>query len=622
MTILRQYRSFFGGFAGIFLLTLSALSFLLVSCENTPPERLLTLDEKWGFDQDIFRIQIEAALQQSAGEVFHDSVTVAERESLMAFYRTRNFTPVLLLSFDDTALFNSLITSLQNAGSHGLKPEEYKIKNILSYIAAAFTNDSISAEQRHKSLALAELSLASGVTKYVSHLKYGRINPKSIFASDYAIPVADSANRVYLEPLQSENILEYIEQNEFRDERYNNLRMAVPYYEELKTHKWKKIPYFSKKMKAGDSDTHFPMIAERLNQLDFFDTTGIDIHSQVIYDSNLVKALTQFQEERGLVADGIPGKSTIDWLNVTPDEYLQKIYLSLERYRWTTYTDSADYLLVNIPAFMVYMYKEGMMTGEIKVCTGKKRSKYYTDQLARFKKTRNIKYRPEDWETPQLYSEISHVILNPTWTVPPSIIREELYNEYRKDTTYLLRKKFKVYLDNKEVNPEEVDLRNYAPENVPYSFVQSPDPYNALGRLKFIFQNKFGVYLHDTPTRPPFGYANRAVSHGCVRVEKPYLLAEYLLRNHQQWNLDYVKIETGVKVADKEIVKEYYQNRKQLRQVNKEEKTTTVKLEKKIALFIDYYTSWVNEKGRVQFRDDIYEKDKLLSTALGYSTGI
>lgn len=262
------------------------------------------------------------------------------------------------------------------------------------------------------------------------------------------------------------------------------------------------------------------------------------------------------------------------------------------------------------------------MTGEIKVCTGKKRSKYYTDQLARFKKTRNIKYRPEDWETPQLYSEISHVILNPTWTVPPSIIREELYNEYRKDTTYLLRKKFKVYLDNKEVNPAEVDLRNYAPENVPYSFVQSPDPYNALGRLKFIFQNKFGVYLHDTPTRPPFGYANRAVSHGCVRVEKPYLLAEYLLRNHQQWNLDYVKIETGVKVADKEIVKEYYQNRKQLRQVNKEEKTTTVKLEKKIALFIDYYTSWVNEKGRVQFRDDIYEKDKLLSTALGYSTGI
>lgn len=618
---LRQIRPFMGRFTGILLITLSSFSLLLISCEETPPEPIPTLNKLMGFEQDLFMLKIESVLQNTIDEIYHDSVTVAERESLMTFYRSRNFSPVLLISFEDTILFHSLLSSLQNSGSHGLNPQDYNTNNIASFYQEAFTKDSISAEERHRSLASAEISLASGVLKYISHLKYGRINPKNIFDSDYAIPVGDSATRVYLEPLQSEDILEYIAQTEFRDERYNNLRLAVPYYEELKTHEWKKIPYFSKKMKAGDSDTHFPMIAERLNQLDFFDTTGIDIHSQVIYDSNLVKALTQFQEERGLAPDGIPGKSTIDWLNVTPDEYLQKIYLSLERYRWTTYTDSSDYLLVNIPAFTVYMYEEGKLTGEIKVCTGKKRSKYYADQLARYKKTRNIRHRPDDWETPQLYSEISHVILNPTWTVPPSIIREELYNEYRKDTTYLLRKKFKVYLNNEEVNPSEVDLRNYSPEKIPYSFVQSPDPFNALGRLKFIFQNRFGVYLHDTPTRLPFGYANRAVSHGCVRVEKPYLLAEYLLRNHSRWNLDYVKIETGVKVADKEVVKEYYQNRKQLRQVDNKEKTTTVKLEKKIALFIDYYTSWVNEKGRVQFRDDIYEKDRLLGAALGYSAG-
>lgn len=619
---LRLYCQFLVRKKGFFILFLSVFSFFLYSCEETPPERIPTLNERMGYDKDIFMLQIESCLNQEQSNIFHDSVTAAERDSIISFYRSRHFTPALLFSFEDTSLFNFLLTSLKGAGSHGLKPEEYNTLKISAFFENAFSRDSLPPDERHKFLALAELSMASGLAKYVSHLRYGRLNPKNIFDSDYAIPVIDSADRVFLEPLQSDNIKELLQQTEFRDERYNSLRMAVPYYAELKTHEWKKIPYFSRKMKAGDRDSDFPLIAERLNQLDFFDTTGIDIRSQVIYDSNLVKALTQFQEERGLVPDGIPGKSTIDWLNVTPDEYLQKIYLSLERYRWTTYTDSSDYLLVNIPAFTVYMHEGGTVSGEIKVCTGKKRSKYYQDQLDRYKKTLKLKHKPEDWETPQLYAEISHVVLNPTWTVPPSIIREELYSEYRKDTTYLVRKKFKVYRDNEEMDISQIDLRNYDPENIPYSFVQSPDPFNALGKLKFIFQNRFGVYLHDTPTRAPFGYANRAVSHGCVRVEKPYMLAEYLLRNHSKWNLDYVKIETGVKVADKDIVKEYYQNRKQLRQVDNKEKTTTVKLDKKVILFIDYYTAWVDQNGKVQFREDVYNKDLILSGALFNPAGV
>lgn len=614
MDIFRHFRLLDGRFGRILLLTLIPLSFTLLSCEETPPERIPTLNERMGFDGDLYMLQIEAVLKQAGDEVFHDSVTTAEEDSIISFYRGRSFTPVLLTSFSDTSLFNSLFESLRNSASHGLNPEEYNVKIISSYFSAAFTKDSIAPDKRHKFLALAELTLGSGVLKFVSHLRFGRLDPKTIFDSDFAIPLPDSAMRGYLDPFRARGIKEYVHQAEFRNERYNRLRLAVVEFEALKTLQWKKIPYFSKKMKAGDSSSHFPLIAERLNQLNFFDTTGIDVTKYYIYDSALVKAVVWFQEERGLAADGVPGKATIDWLNVTPEEYIQKIYLSLERFRWTTYEDSSDYLLVNIPAFMLLMYADGSLYGEIKVCTGKKRSKYYNEQLARYKKTYNLRLKPDDWETPQLFSQVSHVILNPTWTVPPSIIREELYSEYRKDTTYLVRKRFKVYLNNQELDPSEVDLRNYSPEKIPYSFVQSPDPFNALGRLKFIFQNKFGVYLHDTPTRLPFSYGSRAVSHGCVRVEKPYQLAEYLLRNHSKWNLDYVKIETGLKVQDKEIVKSYYENRKQLRQVTDKEKTTTVTLEKRVSLFIDYYTAWVDQKGRVQFREDVYDKDKLLKT--------
>jgi murein L,D-transpeptidase YcbB/YkuD len=128
--------------------------------------------------------------------------------------------------------------------------------------------------------------------------------------------------------------------------------------------------------------------------------------------------------------------------------------------------------------------------------------------------------------------------------------------------------------------------------------------------------NKFGVYLHDTPTRGPFSRSYRAVSHGCVRVEKPFQLAEFLLRNNSKWNLDYIKIETGFAVPDKTKVAEYKLIRSELRRNSSFGKTTEVKLEQHIPVFIDYFTAWVNDEGTVNFRNDVYDKDKILKQYL------
>ena len=304
----------------------------------------------------------------------------------------------------------------------------------------------------------------------------------------------------------------------------------------------------------------------------------------------------------------------LDKLNVSKDDYIEKIKLSMERMRWSTYSDSTRYILVNIPDFRLHVIQNGQEQFEIKVCTGKKKPSNYYERFKQYLKTKRS--RPDDWETPQLSGEVSYLVLNPTWTVPPSIIKEEIFREAVKDSNYLQRKNFKVFKNGKLVNLADVDLKKYSPNKIPYSFVQDPGAGNALGKIKFMFMNKFGVYLHDTPTRAPFSRSNRAVSHGCVRVEKPFQLAEFLLKNNSRWNLDYIKIETGFAVADQTKIAEFKQIRGELRRNASYGKTTEVKLEQHIPVFIDYYTAWVNDEGTLNFRNDVYDKDKILKKYL------
>ena len=146
--------------------------------------------------------------------------------------------------------------------------------------------------------------------------------------------------------------------------------------------------------------------------------------------------------------------------------------------------------------------------------------------------------------------------------------------------------------------------------------MQDPGAGNALGKIKFMFKNPFGVYLHDTPTRAPFRYANRAVSHGCMRVEKPMQLAEYLLTNNSKWTTDYIKVEVGQKVDNPNVIEEFNKKRSELRKNNSYGVTTEVKFDKYVPLFVDYYTVWVDENGVFNYRDDVYGRDKVLKEYL------
>lgn len=525
-------------------------------------------------------------------------------------YLSNNYNPVYVKSFDVKKLIDSLLLFFSKAEEHGLNPEQYHLSAITREFYKAI--DTLQNTLRYSHLANAELLVTDALLKYSYHLRYGLVNPKKIFSDTYFLPLDDSSKGDLFQPLKQKNIIQYLYDIQPKSKRYKYLQWALNYYNKFKEFEWHAIPIPAKKIEVGTKDSSMALIIGRLIALEYLDTSKVKLNDFAVYDSLLIGYVKRFQLDNGLVDDGVLGKNTIERLNVTPNQYIDKIKLNLERFRWNDYSDTSQFILVNIPDFKLFIFDNGKKTFNSKICCGIKRSSYYYEQLKVYKKTRRWRDKPDDWETPNMYGEISYLVLNPTWNVPPSIMREEIAYKVKKDSTYLRDKNFKVYKDGVEIDPMEVKLSELHSAAIPYRIIQDPGAGNALGKIKFIFNNPFGIYLHDTPNRPPFNYSNRAVSHGCVRVEKPLPVAEFLLRNHPSWNINYLKIEIGQKIEDKSVVSEYYKKRSSLRKYASTGQTTDVILSQKTPVYIDYYTAWVDDEGVINFREDVYSRDKVL----------
>jgi len=584
----------------------TALMFFLSGCEKK-----VGLNEKLKFSNTKYQNSFKSLFSDENFSALSKDSSFQYLDTLKDFYSARNFQPVFIKSFEQEDFINSLLIIFEKAYDHGLDPEYYHFSLIRKEFFNAI-NDSINNPDRYIQLANTELFVCDAILKYAYHIRYGFVNPGKILPNSYYLPVVDSLKRDLFKPLKQKSTIQYLKDIQPKSEKYKRLQKALKHFSAYKDLKWKIIRAPNKKIEPGDKDSSLILIAEKLIFLGFLDTSKVIIKDYSMYDSLLLNPVKKFQKLHGLIDDGVIGKGTIEWLNISPKEYIDKIKINLERFRWTDYTDSSQYILVNIPDFRLFVMENKKELFNIKVCTGKKRPANYERRFNVFKKTKRLRDKPDDWETPCIYAEISNLILNPTWTVPPSIIREEILGGIKEDSSYLHKKNFKVYKGGVEINIDDVNINELAVENIPYTIVQDPGAGNALGKIKFMFKNPFGVYLHDTPTRAPFTYSNRAVSHGCVRVEKPLQLSEYILRNHSKWNNDYLKIEIGQKVDDKSKISEYRQKRSALRKNSSFGKTTEIILDKKIPLFIDYYTAWVDDNGGINFRDDVYNQDKIL----------
>lgn len=272
-----------------------------------------------------------------------------------------------------------------------------------------------------------------------------------------------------------------------------------------------------------------------------------------ILDSNLFAAVKRFQSRMGLGVDGAIGAKMIEELNVTPTQRIQQILVNLERMRWMPADSAHNYIFVNIPEYKLYVYDADTLNFSMNVIVG-------TTANSTVIFSGNLKY----------------IVFSPYWKVPVKIIKTEILPGIRKDPAYLAK-------HNME--------RTGGSDSMPV-IRQKPGAANSLGKVKFLFPNNFDIYLHDTPNRNLFSASSRSFSHGCIRLGEPKKLAAYLLRNDTTWT-NY-RIDTAMNNT----------------------KETWVTLPKSVPVAIAYFTAWVDRKGVLNFRKDIYNHDEKLAAKL------
>ncbi len=334
--------------------------------------------------------------------------------------------------------------------------------------------------------------------------------------------------------------------------QYFHLKEMLKAYHALLPLPWQPLDLGTrKKVEPGDSSPLVPEVRTRLVQLgDLVLPEGDTLAHHQGYDSTTVLAVKGFQQRHGLLVDGIIGSGVISELNSTPAERLRTILVNMERLRWMPDEDPVDLLLVNIPEFKLHVYEGEDIRMSMDVVVGKAANK-----------------------TVVFSDTITYLVFSPTWTIPQSIIQEEILPAMKKDKNYL-----------KKRNMEVIGGTSSAPV-----IQQNPGAGNSLGRVKFMFPNSYSIYLHDTPAKSLFDQHKRAFSHGCIRVARPTELAEYLLRNDTAWTPQ--KIDDAMHAGE---------------EVN-------VSLKDPRPVMITYFTAWVDTEGRLQFREDIYAHDERLA---------
>lgn len=266
------------------------------------------------------------------------------------------------------------------------------------------------------------------------------------------------------------------------------------------------------------------------------------------------------------------------------------IKVNLERLRWRNKPTAEKYVIVNIANFGLKVMDHDSSILSMKVCVGEGRNKNNADNIEKYGENDKVNDVPFSRETPQLNSEINSVQVNPIWNIPQSIASNEIIVQAAADPYYLSNKNIDVYEKGKKLeNPETINWSSVSKTNNPYSFKQQSGQGNALGKIKFLFPNRSSVYLHDTPAKAAFNQSMRAVSHGCVRLEKPLELAHALFGDGAQ----YEKIESDMQ--------------------DTLPKARNLSLPKKIPVYITYITCWI-ENGRLVYRPDIYGLDIVLYT--------
>lgn len=498
---------------------------------------------------DALRAQLAA--RRPAG------IALLDQSQVQDFYQRHDYRPVWLTHDSPNYHAWLLRKALQSADREGLDPTAYRLPAIEKH----WPDESLDSQVK------LELLLTDAFMRYSRELRAGRLNPAEIDPDWHIKPQNNTSAPLAWLTMDADDFDRALDTLAPPQPGYARLRKALAYYRQIKHDGgWPTLPP-GPALKLGAYDRRVGLLRIRLMAEDDLQTRAFE--NLESYNLQVQEAVKRFQKRHGIEADGIVGPETRATMNIPVEHRIEEITLNMERWRWLPRRLGDQYIMVNTAGYTLDVVDHDRTALSMRVIIGQK------------EKT-----------TPVLSGRLSVVQLNPYWLVPDEIAAEELLPKQQADRDFLVDHHYRVF-DRwgdgaKELNPAKIKWRKYDKDNFPYKLRQDPGPDNSLGQVKFIFQNELAIYLHDTPHRQLFAQTDRAFSHGCVRVERPMALALNLLHDQPQWDRAMISatIESGA--------------------------TVDIPLAQPVPIYLVYWTAWVGDDGEMNFRADVYERDRLV----------
>ncbi len=466
-----------------------------------------------------------------------------------------------------------VIKALQASESKGLDPEDYDGSRWAGRIAAL--NNSTPADVNNAVVQF-ELALTVSAMRYVSDIHIGKVNPQHF---DFGINVSEKKYDLPLflseKLISASDVPAVLDAAEPPFLAYQRTKVALQQYIQLaKNPNITPLPAVDKPIAVGGTYSATPQLNAMLQMLGDLPPGTSGEPNQTVIDTRLSNALKKFQKRHGLTQSGVLSKETVAQLNVPMSSRVRQLQDSLERYRWLSPEFTQPPIVVNIPEFRLRAFDANHKVAlRMNVVVGKS----------------------FNHQTPIFTDTLKYVVFRPYWNVPPSIQRAEIVPSIQRDRMYLAKKNFEVtdakgnIVATGAVSDEVLQgLRSGR-----LMVRERPGPKNSLGLAKFIFPNSYNVYFHGTPAQSLFAQSRRDFSHGCIRLESPADLADWVLRDKPEWTVDRIKaaMNTG----------------RDNQQIN---------LTNPTPVLILYVTAVVEEDGDVYFFSDIYGLDKSLDAVL------
>lgn len=527
------------------------------------------------YANDQIAIEIRAKLEagQPPAKLWVGCEVIHANADLLAFYSDRQFVPLWLNERGLNDLGRGLPVQLADSRLQGLNPEDYHLRCINANVNRL--NSTLKSQKQMDPKALADLDLlmTDGFMIYASNLSTGKVDPERLYP--LWLSEKEKANIIAgLDSLvRTRDLAETIKGFAPAHEQYWRLVDAAQKMEKVvAAGGWPTLPA-GESIRPGDRNPQVGLLRRRLQISGELGQTEAVVDADV-YDEVLEIAVKKFQLLHGLATDGVVGPNTREALNVSAAQRRQQILLNLERWRWLPHRWDNNYIVVNTAAFSLMAHRPGK-TVTMRVIVGKDYQK-----------------------TPVFSEKMSYIEVNPYWNVPRSITAKELLPEIKKDPGYLAKHNYQIVSSDGIISPWMIDWETVSARNFHWRIRQKPGAKNALGYIKFMFPNRFNVYMHDTPDRHLFKRARRAFSHGCIRVQKPLELALLILQQDDpNWT------------------------RERLEQLIQGGKRRILNIHSDWMVHILYWTAWVNDWGQLQFCQDIYDRDPVLWQALNKATG-